>query len=64
MYTFNAYETGVLWDDNGHIKEEHFKQGTTEYTRTVARIDNVNGLVKTGAISPYTSKKEALAVLA
>ena len=64
MYTFNAYETGVLWDDNGHIKEEHFKQGTVEYARTLARIDNVNGLIKTGAILPSTSKKEALAILA
>jgi hypothetical protein len=27
MYTFNAYETGVLWDDEGHMRPEHFQEG-------------------------------------
>ena len=48
MYTFNSYETGVLWDDDGKIKAEHFSfdDDTNPIAqRTKARIDNVNGLI-------------------
>jgi hypothetical protein len=47
MYTFNAYETGVLWEDD-KIKPELLDINTPMGQRTAARIDNVNGLIKLG----------------
>ena len=64
MYTFNAYETGVLWDDKGHIKPEHFDPSNPVGMRTVARIDNVNGLLNLGVVGNNVSKQECLERLA
>ena len=60
MYTFNAYETGVLWDDSGHIKPEHFDPSSPVGMRTAARIDNVNGLLNLGVVGARVSKQECL----
>ena len=64
MYTFNAYETGVLWDDQGKIRHEHFELSTPIGQRTKERIDNVNGLYNMGAISQKITKAECLDLLA
>ena len=64
MYTFNAYETGVLWDDQGNIRPEHFDLSTPIGQRTKERIDNVNGLYNMGAVSQTITKAQCLDLLA
>ena len=64
MYTFNAYETGVLWDDQGKIRREHFDLSTPIGQRTKERIDNVNGLYNMGAVSQTITKAQCLDLLA
>ena len=62
MYTFNAYETGVLWEDD-KIKPELLDINTPIGQRTAARIDNVNGLIKLG-LGAGKTKHEYMQVLA
>ena len=62
MYTFNAYETGVLWEDD-KIKPELLDINTPMGQRTAARIDNVNGLIKLG-LGAGKTKQEYMQVLA
>ena len=62
MYTFNAYETGVLWEDD-KIKPELLDINTPMGQRTAARIDNVNGLIKLG-LGAGRTKQEYMQVLA
>lgn len=64
MYTFNAYETGVLWDDQGNIRPEHFDLSTPIGQRTKERIDNVNGLYNMRAIPRTATKTQCLDLLA
>jgi hypothetical protein len=66
MYTFNAYETGVLWNPDGTIRPEHFDPNHPIGMRTKARIDNVNGLLDIAptVITRTSKKQECLAVLA
>lgn len=64
MYTFNAYETGVLWDDQGNIRPEHFDLSTPIGQRTKERIDNVNGLYNMRAIPKTVTKAKCLDLLA
>lgn len=63
MYTFNGYETGVLWTDDNHINPDLLDLNTPMGKRTAARIDNVNGLIKLG-FGIDKSKKEYLEILA
>jgi hypothetical protein len=58
MYTFNAYETGVLWDEDGNIDQDHFDTNTAVGQRTSVRIDNVNGFINIGAVDPSTITKD------
>lgn len=62
LYTFNSYETGVLWDDKGFMREEHFVPGPV-YNRTQSRVDNANGLLRMGKIGSDTHKDEVLNLL-
>lgn len=64
MYTFNAYETGVLWDDEGHMRPEHFQEGNPIQERTMVRRDNVNGLLYCGAIGSNATKSNCMDILA
>ena len=67
LYTFNGYETGVLFDEDSKISQDHFMwedEGNPIAQRTRARIDNVNGLIHLGAIDAATSKAECLDILA
>ena len=58
MYTFNAYETGVVWD--GDKLHPDYQSDTRIKRRSERRIDNVNGLMNHGAISDNPSKQECL----
>jgi hypothetical protein len=69
LYTFNGYETGVLFDESGRIKPEYFtlKDDVTDdpvAKRSKVRIDNVNGLIKLGAVNTDTKKERCLEILA
>lgn len=64
MYTFNAYETGVLWDENGKMNQEHFTGTSPIRQRTLERIDNVNGLINLGLVKKDTTKAKCLEMLA
>lgn len=64
MYTFNGYETGVLFTDDGEVRPEHFDKNVQIGNRTAARIDNINGLINLGKITPGTTKEQCLDVLA
>ena len=74
MYTFNSYETGVLWDEDGKIKTDHFSfddDTNPVAQRTKARVDNVNGLINLrrqglidyGVLNKNTTKEECLDIL-
>lgn len=61
LYTFNGYETGGVWNDDGTLNLEG-----NEFDAAVrqARIDNVNGLIKIGAFDPTKhTKAECLDIL-
>lgn len=65
-YSFNSYETGVLWDENDHIKIEHFQYDDDSNPiaqRTKVRVDNANGLINLGKIDNNTTKQECLQIL-
>ena len=69
LYTFNGYETGVLFDESGRIKPEYFTQkgDVTDdkvAKRSKVRIDNVNGLIKLGVVNTDTKKERCLEILA
>lgn len=77
VYTFNSYETGVLWEknkqekdkwekdelENYKIKPEHFDTTTVIGQATKARIDNVNGLINLKVVNEKTSKKEVMRII-
>ncbi len=74
LYTFNGYETGVLWKlkdsnldendpENYIIDEQHFDLSTTIGKLTSSRIDNINGLRKLAIVGKNTSKNECLNIL-
>lgn len=64
MYTFNGYETGVLWSSDGYMLPDHFDPDTPVGKRTAARIDNVNGLLNLGIVGSTASKQECLSKIA
>jgi hypothetical protein len=63
MYTCHSYETGVLWDDSGHIRPEHFEESTPVGLRTKIRIDNVNGLLRLKRVGKKATKAQCLEIL-
>lgn len=63
VYTFNSYETGVLWEDDKKIKAEHFDATTVVGQVTKARIDNVNGLINLKVVNHETPKEEVMRII-
>ena len=64
-YTFNGYETGVVWDDHGKILPEYSDPSTPLGQIASKRIDDVNGLINLGVVDgPNTTKEDCLDILA
>lgn len=65
IYTFNSYETGVLWDADGKIIADYLDPSTVTGQIAKKRIDDVNGLIRLGVVDgPNTTRAECLSILA
>jgi hypothetical protein len=56
MYSFNAYEMGVSWEDGKLVYDDtQYDNGTTSFEN---RIDNAIGLMRLWGMSPKTLTEE------